>query len=191
MERSEIVLIGPMRTGKSTLGKLLAKRLGIAQVSFDQHRWKHYRELGYDDDRAAEFRRAGGMLAWVLYRDLFGPAALERLLSEHRDCVFDLGAGVYASAEGFERARQALAPFRNVVLVLPSARLDESLDILRARDPHPPPDANYDFNKYFLEHPSYYALATHTVYTKEQTPEQVCEAILAGVDATAATGALV
>jgi shikimate kinase len=42
MERSEIVLIGPVRTGKSTLGRLLAERLFVPQVSLDEVRLKYY-----------------------------------------------------------------------------------------------------------------------------------------------------
>lgn len=44
-----IILIGPMSAGKSTIGKLLAEKLGIPQYSVDDVRWDYYREIGYDE----------------------------------------------------------------------------------------------------------------------------------------------
>ncbi len=35
--RSEIILIGPVSVGKSTIGNLLSKSLGLEQVSMDHH----------------------------------------------------------------------------------------------------------------------------------------------------------
>ena len=52
---SDIVLIGPVRSGKSTLGKLLAQRLNLPQVSIDELRWRYYKEVGYDEALAREF----------------------------------------------------------------------------------------------------------------------------------------
>ena len=52
----------------------------------------------------------------------FEAHAVERLLAEHRDCVFDFGGGhsVFEEAVLFDHVQQALSPFRNVVLLLPS-----------------------------------------------------------------------
>ena len=118
--RSDIVLIGPVRTGKSTLGKLLAERLDLPQVTLDEQRWRYYKEIGYDEELAQEIRRLGGFLALVLYWNLFDAHAVERLLAEHRDCVFDFGAGIYWNDEILGRVQRALNPYRNVVLMLPS-----------------------------------------------------------------------
>ena len=53
---ADIVLIGPVRAGKSTLGRLLAQRLDLPQVSVDELRWKYHKEIGYDETLAKEFR---------------------------------------------------------------------------------------------------------------------------------------
>ena len=45
---SAIILIGPLGAGKSTIGHLLAKKLGLPQCSVDDVRWKYYEEIGYD-----------------------------------------------------------------------------------------------------------------------------------------------
>jgi adenylate kinase family enzyme len=177
--RDEIVLIGPVRAGKSTLGSLLAERLVVPQVSLDDARWRYYKEIGYDEALAQEIRSRGGFLALVLYWNLFDANAAERLLAEHRDCVFDFGAAIYWNDEVLGRVQRALAPFRNVVLLLPSPDPDESLRLLRERDPDPPADLNFDFNAFFIRHRSYYALARHIVYTAGKTPEETRDEILA------------
>ena len=75
----DIVLLGPVRAGKSTLGKLVAQRLGLPQVSVDELRWGYYREIGYDEALAQEFRARGGFLAQVLYWNLFDAYVVERV----------------------------------------------------------------------------------------------------------------
>jgi hypothetical protein len=177
---SDIILIGPIHTGKSTLGKLLSEKLGLPQISLDALRWKYYREIGYDDKLAKALRQHGGFLALVLYWNLFDAYAIERVLAEHRHCTFDFGAGagICESRESFARVQLALAPYRNVFLVLPSLDLEESLQILKSRDTHPPADLNFDFNRHFLEHQAYYELAKHTVFTKGRLPEETRDEIL-------------
>jgi len=175
---SDIVLIGPVRSGKSTLGKLLAQRLNLPQVSIDELRWRYYKEVGYDEALAREFRKRGGFLALVLYWNLFEAYTVERVLAEHRNCIFDFGAAIYESSESFARVQRALAPYRNVILLLPSADKAESLRILAERDGDPPSDLNFDFDAHFLAQHSYFDLAKFTVYTKDRTPAETCAEIL-------------
>src|SRR5699024_3591594 len=139
LPKSEIILLGPVGAGKSTLGKLLSEALGLPQVSLDDLRWKYYREIGYDDALARTIREKGGFLALALYWQLFDTYSIERLLSEHGDCVFDFGAGAGAneSEENMARVAAALASYHNVILLLPSPDIEESLWILQARGPHP------------------------------------------------------
>jgi len=179
--KREILLLGPVRTGKSTLGGLLAQQLGIPQVSLDELRWKYYQEIGYDAKVAQTIRRQGGFLALVLYWQLFDAYSVERVLAEHCNCVIDFGAGVgvYESQEQFARVQRALAPYRNVFLILPSPDRAESLRMLSERDQEPPQDLNFDFNAHFLAHHGYYDLTKFTLYTKGRSPEETCVEILA------------
>jgi shikimate kinase len=179
--RSEILLLGPVRTGKSTLAGLLAQQLGMPRVSLDEMRWRYYEEIGYDAELAQTIRQRGGFLALVLYWQLFDAYSVERVLAEHPHCVIDFGAGVgvYESQEQFARVQRALAAYRNVFLILPSPDRVESLQILRERDEEPPSDLNFDFNAHFLAHHGYYDLAKFTVYTKGRTPTETCAEIVA------------
>ena len=179
--RNEILLLGPVQTGKTTLGSLLAEQIGVPQVSLDEIRWRYYQEIGYDPELARTIRRQGGFLALVLYWQLFDAYSVERLLAEYPNCVIDFGAGigVCESREQFARVQRALAAYRNVFLILPSPDRAESLQILRERDQDPPSDLNFDFNAHFLAHHGYYDLAKFTVYTKGHSPAESCAEILA------------
>jgi shikimate kinase len=180
--RTEIILIGPVGSGKSTQGKLLAEKLGIPQCPMDQKRWAYYKEIGYDEELARQLGEKEGFEGVYRYWKAFEIYAVERLLAEHQDCVIDFGAGhsVYEDDSLFARARQALAPFANIVLLLPSPDLDESVRILRERTGGGGGDG-LDFDEHFTKHHSNHDLATIVVYTEGKTPEETRDEILSRV----------
>jgi hypothetical protein len=195
----EIILIGPVCTGKSTLPPFLADRLHVPQVSLDQLSLSYLEELGYEqatlrnmqqelNHRQATLRNVQqGLLATYRQREPFFVSALELLLSKHFDRILDLGAGHshYHDPALFERARQALAPYHHIVLVLPSPDLDLSVQILKERslgqrgfdwivD-------GYDFIEHWVKDRCNHELATLAVYTQDKTPQQTSDEILQGV----------
>ncbi len=177
---TDIILIGPVRTGKSTLGRLLAEKLSLPQVSLDSVRQKYYREIGYDEDLARSIRRQGGFLTLYLYWNMYDAYAIERLLEEYHQCVFDFGAGngISESREGFRRIQNALAPYANIFLILPSPDKEASLRILKERDAEPPSDLTFDLNRHFLKNGAYFALAKHVMYTEGRSPEETRDEII-------------
>lgn len=177
--RTEIILIGPVGAGKSTQGELLAQALGLPQCSMDALRWDYYKEIGYDEALERQLREREGFLGVYRYWKPFELHAVERLLSERRDCVIDFGAGhsVFEDEAFLARAEAALAPFQNVVLLLPSPDPDESIRLLNERNG----DAivnGFDFHAHFVTHPSNHRLAKKVVTTKDKTPEQTRDEIL-------------
>ena len=175
---SDIVLIGPIGAGKSTIGELLSQRLELPQCSMDERRGDYYKEIGYDD-AIAQTKRAEGVWSLNQYWSPYEAYAVERLLATERNCDIDLGAGhsVYEDAALLERVSRALAPYPNIVLILPSADLDESIEILNERNRELPKGTS-DINAFFVRHPSNYQLAKFTVYTKGKTPPETHEEIL-------------
>jgi hypothetical protein len=127
------------------------------------------------------------MMGLIKYWKPFEVHAVERALSEYKNCVFDFGAShsVYEKEELFSRVQNALAPFDYVILLLPSPNLDESVKILNARfskllerevgkvDPK-----LLDLNEHFVKHPSNRQLAKMTIYTEGKFPEETCDEIL-------------
>ena len=90
---ADIVLIGPVRSGKSTQGKLLAEKLGVPQFSLDKLRWDYFAEIGYDEAEEDRIMEAEGWPGVLAYWKPFEPHALERLLAEHPGGVVDFGCG--------------------------------------------------------------------------------------------------
>jgi shikimate kinase len=177
--KSDIILIGPIGAGKTTVGKLLANKLGLPKFSMDELRWDYYQEIGYNKEFAKYKRKTEGFWGIYQYWKLFEIYAVERLLSEHSQCVIDFGAGhsVYEDADLFHRVQQALAPYPNVFLLLPSRDLDESIQILNERNEYVS-DGQPNINEHFVKHFSNHELAKFTVYTKGRIPEETCGEIL-------------
>jgi shikimate kinase len=175
---SDIILIGPEGTGKSTIGKLLSKKLNIPQFSMDKIRWEYYKEIGWDGDTQKQIREQFGFAGVYRYWKRFELYGIERLLSEHSNCVIDFGAGhsVYEEDADFARASELLSSYKNVVLVLPSPDLDESVEILKQRNQLT--ISGVEINRFFMNHPSNQKLAKQVIYTKGKTPEEIKKEIL-------------
>ena len=177
----DIILIGPPDTGKSTIGALLAERLGRPRISVDHLRKVYYAEIGYDDGEARRLRKDQGFAALVRYWKRFDLHGVERTLEDYPGHIIDFGAGhsVYDDAAHMQRMHEVLAPYPNVILLLPSPDADESIALLHERENQRIGINGVELHRYLLEHPANRTLATHTVYTQGQTPEQTCDAILA------------
>jgi len=185
---STVILIGPISAGKSTVGKLLAEKLRLPHYQLDEDRWTYYNEIGYDQARVSEIARHGeGMLGVLRYWKPFEAHAVERILQEHSGSVIDFGAGhsVYEEKDLFDRVERALAPYPNVVLLLPSPDLDESVAILNARflkmleeEGQQVDRVILQVNEHFTKHPSNHRLAKMVVYTKGQTPQETRDEIV-------------
>lgn len=175
---TDVVLIGPIRSGKSTLANLLADRLRVTRVSLDQHRWRYYGELGYDQGRARSIQASEGFAGLYRYRKPFEAEAVRRVLLEHKGCVFDFGAahGVQEDPELFGVVQSALKLYPNVVLVLPSEDLDESVRILNERMGGLR-SGGLDFVEHFVRHRSIHALAKLRVYTKGKSPAETADEV--------------
>jgi len=105
--------------------------------------------------------------------------AVERVLQDYSDCIFDFGAGhsVYENENFSGRLKAALAGYRNVILLLPSAILNESKTILESRKEWMS-DGARSVNEHFLGSDSNSQVAKFTVYTKDATANQTASEIL-------------
>ncbi len=173
----KVILIGAIRAGKSTVGRLLAERFNLPQRSMDKISGSLYDEIGYDRELARGLEKQG-FYELTKYWKPFEAYAVERLLSEPEEAVIDLGGGhsVYEDEILFARVKKALLPFPNVILIMPSPDLDKSISILNERTGGFVSNG-FDFHEHFVRSRCNYELAKHTVYTKGKTPEKTCEEI--------------
>ncbi len=169
----KIILIGPIRSGKSTLGKLIAEKLVLPRYPIDQYRWKYYDEIGYDPGLVQKIGEQEGFLGVYKYWKPFEAHAVEQLLSDTQDGVIDFGAGhsVYEDDTLFTKVQKALEPYNNVILLLPSSDLEESIEILNDRTGGFIREG-FDFHEHFVKHPSNHLLAKKVHYTKGKSPEE-------------------
>jgi shikimate kinase len=130
-----VILVGPLAAGKSTLGALVAERLGHAFVDIDDIAWSYCAEVGWTLDRLLERDDAVG---WATAEREWEPArahAVRRAVEDHPDAVIALGAGYtsFTDPACAEQVRQALAPVLDVVHLLPSPDPERSVTVLRER----------------------------------------------------------
>ena len=185
--KSTIILIGPLGAGKTTVGQLLAEKLDLALCSIDNVRGVYYQKVGYDDSLASQIAASPEGLQGVLhYSKPFEVQMVEQVVTDHHG-IIDFGASnsVYDDKELLARVENALAPYSNVILLLPAPDMDESVKFLKNRLTHMLTAAGKEFtdelfelNRYFVKHPSNHRLAKLVIYTKDKTPEQICDEIV-------------
>jgi shikimate kinase len=164
-----LILVGPPGSGKSTVGRLAAARLGL-----------EFRD--FDDDMERVHGRQAGELVVELGREKFQESErelLESLLPEH-DGVLALGGGT-PTAPGVQ---ELLKPYHVVFL-------DVDLDHLLRREglvplhpwllPNPRAHLRELLN---TRRPIYTAVAAATVPTSQRTPEEVLADVLASMPVT-------
>lgn len=182
-----IILIGPLGAGKSTIGRLLAEKLSWPHCTVDDVRREYYAAVGYDEVHASEIARSDqGLQGVIRYSKPFECQMVQRILAEHQG-IIDFGASnsVYDDPELMAQVEHVLAPYPNVVLLLPSANVEESAAILKERLIRFLNEAGktftgelFELNRYFIEHPANYRLAKLIIYTKDKTPDAICDEIL-------------
>lgn len=188
MLKTNIILIGPSGTGKTTMARLVGDALKAPFLDLDEIRWNYYKEIGYDHEHAEKLRAEGGMEAMVAYWKPFEIYSVERMFQDYPSgyvLAFGAGQSVYDDPELFARVQKALAPYI-VILLLPSPDVNESLPMLSERIRAGEPDLPDEFfphienmNRYFIVNPANATLADYTVYTKGKTPDETRDEILA------------
>ena len=87
--KSSIILIGPLGAGKSTVGHVLAKKLGVPQCSVDDVRWKYYDEIGYDKVLASNIAKSDqGVQGQLRYSKPFEVYLIERVFNTHTSRIY-------------------------------------------------------------------------------------------------------
>ena len=176
--RKEIILIGPVGVGKTTVSNLLSQKLNLPKVSMDDLLFQYMTEVGFQEAHWKEIIEKQGKTAGYRYLKVFGSYAVTRLLESHKDCIFDFGGGGVMGEfpDEFDRMKLALEPFENIVFLIPSPDKAESLQFLYDRMKLKP--NGWTVLEHIVFHPSHELLAKQIVYTKGKTPEDIAEDII-------------
>jgi shikimate kinase len=160
-----IVLIGFMGTGKTTIGRLLAHRLGRPFI---------------DSDRKIEHEH--GMSIREIF-DVYGEIYFrqkERMiiakLSRYNNAVIATGGGVVLSSENMSRLK------RNSVIIALSASIEIILERTSRRNTRPLLDnleqREQIVNKLLKERAELYHKADYSIDTSNSSPQQVISEIM-------------
>jgi len=164
----KIVLIGYRGSGKSTVGKILAEKLGLRYIGMDET---------IEKEAGLSIKEMVAQFGWEHFRAL--ERALSRKLRDCKDCVIDTGGGAVMDEEN---ARNLCKDAFVVYLkTSPSVIIDR---IKSAQDR--PPLMGEDFlsevkEVLSLREPVYEALANLVISTDKLTPRQIAEAIIKGL----------
>ena len=160
-----IVLVGFMGTGKTTVGKLIADRLG----------WRFA-----DTDKLIE-ARTGRTIPDIFRQDgepafRILEAALCAEVSAWRHSVIATGGGVWMNLANREKLS---ASGFVVCLHAPLEQIEARLDADRSRPLLEGPDRHQRIRELMDMRQAAYTTIPHTVYTEGQTPYAICEKIIA------------
>ena len=174
----EIILLGPVAVGKTTTARLISKKINKPVVSLDDHRFDYYKEIGYDHNHMKELHEKAGIMAVFQYGKIFDDHSIERILEDHRNCIFDFGGGNIISGYSFDlnRIKKTLEPYKNIVYLVPGRDNEETLKFIYKRRDIKASDR--DLIEYLVYHHSNNEVAKHTVFVKDKTPEEVRDEVL-------------
>jgi shikimate kinase len=179
-----MILVGPLAAGKSTLGALVAERLGRPFVDIDDIAWSYCAEVGWTLDRLLERDEAVG---WAGAEREWEPArahAVERVVADHPDAVIALGAGYtsFTAPEYADRVRRALALVPDVVHLVPSPDPARSVTVLRGRATASRGKdwiiEGHDWIARWVADPLAAEVAAATLFTDGMSPEQSAEQLV-------------
>jgi shikimate kinase len=176
-----IILTGPGKSGKSTVGRLLAERLGLPFYDLAADAERYYEAAGGTGEAADRAWQEGGFAGWYEFMRPFEAAAVEQGLAEHQGHVVELGAlQVTYDDEGLRARVRAAVGDTPVVLLLPAEETEQAAQVLEERQ-----RATWhgvEVNEYFVRHPANESLAKAIVYTKDRTPAETVADVRAVLD---------
>ncbi|OWY22045.1 hypothetical protein C7N43_09185 [Sphingobacteriales bacterium UPWRP_1] len=183
----QIVFLGPMCAGKSTVAQEVAEMLDMQHLPLDKMKWYYYYKLGYSEVKGNNIYEEYGLPGLAKYWEQFDLYTIENVLKEFPNGIIDCGAGQTYYENEIERTRlkELFAPVNNLVLLMPTENLEESIQILNyrmtERGKHRETDeirlAN-EQNLRYIHNAVDNKLAKITVYTHNKSLEDVCTEII-------------
>ena len=159
-----MILIGPSGAGKSTVAEKLHQITKMPRLCLDQIA-NRATKTGFK----YKFKSADAFNCYMISE------VLKQAQENNMYGIVDFGAGhsVYDDDSIFKKVKSMLAPFKNIILLLPSQDEIEALDIMEKRSTGDTRD-----NKKFFESPCNKELATMIIYENGRQPSEIAEEII-------------
>lgn len=185
--RHEIILIGPMLVGKTTVANAVKKLVHQDVLSLDAIRLKYFDQIGYDSYLASTIEEQYGLFGKLRYWKPFELYTVENVFSEYQNCIFDFGAGfsVFDDEIMASKIKALFKQFTNVFMLLPYEDSNKSLTVMTQRflarengDSKLLTDESISFMKYLLQHPLNKELSKHTFYCEDSSTDDIARKII-------------
>jgi len=187
-QNKNIIFIGPVGTGKSTQGQLLAKALNKQSISLDSVANRYYETNGFGQSQFKEVKEQEGYLE--AYRQWWPSLAYaaQQVIKDYSNCVIDFGAGHshYEDESLYKNIEETLSYHPNIILLLPSSDLERSVSLLRQKSIEERErdwiHDGYDFIEHWVKDDCNHCLSTVTIYTEGKSPEQTRDEVLNAIN---------
>lgn len=167
-----IILIGPIGVGKTTVSNILSETTGMKVCHVDDIRNSYFLKQGYS--RIIAFMKLvfQGELELYRYWKKYEAYSLEGIMRDHPNHIIDCGAGfsVYEKQEYFNEVNRVFSKYGTVILLIPTISKEESLEILQER-------SQSKLNELFIMNDSNENLKDFVIYTDGKTPQKVANEI--------------
>lgn len=176
-----ITITGPRSIGKSTISKLVAKKLSLPYISSDEIGEKYFEKQG-GLDKAIK----SGVIDKFIKEEAY---SLIKAQYKKDNFVIDLSGGSISSRkhpEVSEELRKLIKSKSIVIGLLPSENPQESIDLLFSREQHrvhfksiPKEELFKKVEDDYHKFPSLFkSFAHHIVYTLNKSPDKIADEII-------------
>lgn len=180
MRNNNILVMGPIGVGKTSVSKELAKRTGRKLIEMDEEKKRIYSQIGFSLEKCEEKYEKYGIMGWYQYQKPFELYSVKMLLGENDNAVIDFGGGqsVYDNEEQVKEFLSIVKSQKYSFLLMPYEDVDMSLKLLSTRNE----DDDTDLNRIFINSITSRQAAKHIIYTGEKTISDIVDEILKNVN---------
>lgn len=175
---SNIVLMGPIKVGKTSVAKEIAKRLDREFIDLDDQRERFYDETSYSGEKAEAQFMKHGIMGWYRYQKPYELYSVKRILEENQNAVIAFGGGqsVYEDKKRMGEFIRLMEPVTNSFLLMPYQDTKASLELLSKRTKA---EEELKMNELFVCAKSSRLAAKHILYVEKNTINQISDKVIA------------
>lgn len=173
---SNIVIMGPIAVGKSSVAQELARELGRSRVELDEERERIYSQSDFSAEEMENHYSSEGIVGWYNYQKPYELLSVAVVLAENSNAVIDFGGGqsVYDDEKQAEEFLRLMEPVENSFLLMPYVDTEASIALLRARIGRD----EATLNKIFVPSKTSRLAAKHIIYTERKTVKEIVTEII-------------